>query len=121
PGRDRPERRSPRGDRARGAGALERDREPARGAVKGGRRPRGGVTSAPMIEIVMNGPAKNALGSEMMTWLIARLREANGAPVLLTGTGDAFSAGLNLKEVAELETEGMAQFLRLLETCMSAL
>jgi enoyl-CoA hydratase len=74
-----------------------------------------------MIEIVMNGPAKNALGSEMMTWLVERLREADGAPVLLTGTGDAFSAGLNLKEVVELDAEGMARFLRLLETCMSAL
>ena len=69
----------------------------------------------------MNGPAKNALGSEMMTWLLERLRDANGEPVLLTGSGDAFSAGLNLKEVASLDLEGMARFLRLLERCMSAL
>ena len=74
-----------------------------------------------MVEIVMSGPAKNALGSEMMTWLLERLREANGAPVLLTGAGDAFSAGLNLKEVAGLDPEGMARYLRLLERCMSAL
>ncbi len=69
----------------------------------------------------MMGAAKNALGSEMMTWLLARLAEANGDAVLLTGAGDAFSAGLNLKEVASLEPEGMTRYLQLLERCMSAL
>jgi enoyl-CoA hydratase len=74
-----------------------------------------------MFEITMNGPAKNALGREMMTWLLDRLREANGAPVLLTGAGNAFSAGLNLKEVLLLDADGAASFLGLLERCMSAL
>jgi enoyl-CoA hydratase len=74
-----------------------------------------------MIEIAMNGPAKNALGSAMMTWLLERLHAANGEAVLLTGAGDAFSAGLNLKEVASLDAEGMTTFLRLLERCVSAL
>ncbi len=69
----------------------------------------------------MNAPAKNALGSEMMTWLLGRLADANGDAILLTGAGDAFSAGLNLKEVAGLDLEGMATYLRLLERCMSAL
>jgi enoyl-CoA hydratase len=75
---------------------------------------------APMVEITMNGPAKNALGTETMTWLLERLADAKGAPVLLTGSGDAFSAGLNLKEVAALDEEGMSRYLRLLERCMSA-
>jgi enoyl-CoA hydratase/carnithine racemase len=74
-----------------------------------------------MVEIAMNGPAKNALGTQMMTWLLERLGQANGEPVLLTGAGDAFSAGLNLKEVAAFDPEGMADYLRLLERCMSAL
>jgi enoyl-CoA hydratase len=74
-----------------------------------------------LIEIAMNGPAKNALGTDMMTWLLGRLHDAAGAPILLTGAGDAFSAGLNLKEVAGLDPEGMARYLRLLERCMSAL
>jgi len=69
----------------------------------------------------MDGPGKNALGSAMMTFLLDGLRAAAGAPVLLTGAGDAFSAGLNLKEVAAAEGEGMLTFLRLLEECMSAL
>lgn len=74
-----------------------------------------------MIEIAMNGPAKNALGTAMMTWLVERLAAANGQPVLLTGAGDAFSAGLDLKQVASLDDEGMTAFLRLLERCVSAL
>jgi len=74
-----------------------------------------------MVEITMDGPGKNALGTEMMTFLVERLRDAAGAPVLLTGNGDAFSAGLNLKEVASLDADGMLAFLRVLEECMSAL
>ncbi|MFO0756729.1 MAG: enoyl-CoA hydratase/isomerase family protein [Byssovorax sp.] len=78
------------------------------------------MTESPF-EITMNGPGKNALGAAMMTFLIDALREAGGRPVLLTGTGDAFSAGLNLREVAGLDEAGMLDFLRLLERCMSAL
>ncbi|MBK8251088.1 MAG: enoyl-CoA hydratase/isomerase family protein [Polyangiaceae bacterium] len=75
-----------------------------------------------MIEIKMDGPGKNSLGTAMMTFLLESLRAAGGEPVLLTGAGDAFSAGLNLKEVATLERrEDMLSFLRLLEECMSTL
>jgi enoyl-CoA hydratase/carnithine racemase len=74
-----------------------------------------------MIEIAMTGRAKNALGSEMMRWLLERLGEAKGEAVLLTGAGDAFSAGLDLKEVAGLDPDGMTRYLGLLERCMSAL
>lgn len=74
-----------------------------------------------MIEIRMDGPGKNSLGTGMMTFLLERLKAADGKPVLVTGAGDAFSAGLNLKEVAALDADGMVAFLRLLEECMSAL
>jgi enoyl-CoA hydratase/carnithine racemase len=57
----------------------------------------------------------------MMTWLVDQLATAGGQPVLLTGTGDAFSAGLDLKQVASLDDAGMTAFLRLLERCVSAL
>ncbi len=72
-------------------------------------------------EITMAGPGKNALGAAMMTFLLDELRQAGGRPVLLTGGGDAFSAGLNLKEVAGLDGAGMLDFLRLLERTMTAL
>ena len=75
----------------------------------------------PMVEITMAWKAKNALGTETMTDLRTRLRAAAGAPVLLTGTGDAFSAGLNLKEVASLDVAGMRAFLELLESLMTEL
>ena len=74
-----------------------------------------------MFEIHMDGPGKNALGTEMMTFLVDQLRDAAGAPVLLTGSADAFSAGLNLREVAELDARGMRTFMELLESTMAAL
>lgn len=74
-----------------------------------------------MFEITMNGEGKNALGTAMMRFLLEQLGEAGGRPLLITGSGDAFSAGLDLKEVAALEPAGMESFLRLLETLMSTL
>jgi enoyl-CoA hydratase len=74
-----------------------------------------------MFEIAMAGPGKNALGAEMMQFLIDRLDEAAGRPVLLTGSGDSFSAGLNLKQVAALDASGMESFLQLLERMVTAL
>lgn len=69
-----------------------------------------------MIEIEIAGPGKNALGTDLMAQLTERIEAANGAPLLFAGAGDAFSAGLNLREVASLDTEGMAAFLdRLVE------
>ncbi len=74
-----------------------------------------------MREIRMDGPGKNSLGTTMLTFLLAELRAAAGEPVLLTGAGDAFSAGLDLNEVYALEGEGMLEFLRLLEKAITAL
>jgi enoyl-CoA hydratase len=67
-----------------------------------------------VVELVMEGPAKNALGTALLTRVRDTLREAGDAPVLLTGAGDAFSAGLNLKELASLDAAGMRAFLELL-------
>jgi enoyl-CoA hydratase/carnithine racemase len=74
-----------------------------------------------MHEITMNGPGKNSLGTEMMTFLLEQLDAARGDPVLLRGAGDAFSAGLDLREVASLDAEEMTRFLMLLERCMATL
>ncbi len=64
-----------------------------------------------MYELKIAGPGKNALGSELMATLQGQLEKAGGRPLLLTGDGDAFSAGLNLKEVASLDADGMNTFL----------
>ena len=74
-----------------------------------------------MKTLTMTAPGKNSLGTPLMTWIITELREAAGEPIFLTGAGDAFSAGLNLKEVASLDGPGMAHFLTLLEDMVDAL
>lgn len=74
-----------------------------------------------MFELRMEGPGKNCLGVDMMDFILERLHEAAGRPVLVTGEGDAFSAGLNLKEVARLDMAGMEAFLQKLEAVVSAL
>lgn len=65
-----------------------------------------------MHEIRMAHPAKNALGNDLMEWLERELAAAGEEPVLLTGTGDAFSAGLNLVEFAGLEGDAIDAFVR---------
>jgi enoyl-CoA hydratase/carnithine racemase len=74
-----------------------------------------------VVEVRVEGPGKNALSLAVMEGLLARLREAAGRPVLLEGAGDAFSAGLNLKELATLDRPGMEAFVRTLEALVSAL
>ena len=64
-----------------------------------------------MIEVVLEGPAKNALGSKLMDSTIAALHAGEGRPLLIRGSGDAFSAGLNLKEIAQADRDGMRVFL----------
>lgn len=74
-----------------------------------------------MVEIIIEGPGKNALSSTLMTTLTAKIKEADGRPILLTGAKDAFSAGLDLREVASLDASGMEVFLRRLEALLEAL
>ncbi len=74
-----------------------------------------------MFELTITGPGKNALGMAVMEGMLAQLDAAAGRPILLSGAGDAFSAGLNLKEVAALDRAGMGRFLGTLERLVEAL
>ncbi|MEW6279228.1 MAG: enoyl-CoA hydratase/isomerase family protein [Candidatus Eremiobacterota bacterium] len=74
-----------------------------------------------MVEIVLDGPGKNALSLEMLESLLERLGRAGGRPVLLTGAGDAFSAGLHLKQLASLDETRMRAFLHLVDRCFTEL
>jgi enoyl-CoA hydratase/carnithine racemase len=74
-----------------------------------------------MRTIVLSGPGKNALSTEVMGQTLAALRAAPAEPIFLTGEGDAFSAGLNLKEIVTLDGPGMARFLDVLETLVREL
>lgn len=68
-----------------------------------------------MHEIRMQHPGKNALGTDLIGWLDDQLRRAGDEPILLTGSADAFSAGLNLKEVLANDRDGMEKMLRVLD------
>jgi enoyl-CoA hydratase/carnithine racemase len=70
--------------------------------------------------LTIAGPGKNSLSTTVMQDLLRQVRDAAGRPVLVTGAGDAFSAGLNLKEVASLDAPGMERFLLLLDDVIDA-
>jgi Delta3-Delta2-enoyl-CoA isomerase len=74
-----------------------------------------------MRTITLSAPGKNALSSELMAWITEQLAQAGGEPLFITGAGDAFCAGLNLKEVATLSAAGMERFLGALEKMVDAL
>ncbi len=73
-------------------------------------------------EVLISGPGKNAMTSSMLRWLHEELVRADGRAVMVHGTGDAFSAGLDLKEVAALSADpsAMLAFLRTLERTLVA-
>ncbi|MDF1562387.1 MAG: enoyl-CoA hydratase/isomerase family protein [Deltaproteobacteria bacterium] len=68
-----------------------------------------------MHEILLDAPGKNAISTAVLEGLEQQLEQAAGEPVLLTGAGDAFSAGLNLVEVAGFDPSGLDGFLSLLD------
>ncbi|MBX3211997.1 MAG: enoyl-CoA hydratase/isomerase family protein [Labilithrix sp.] len=74
-----------------------------------------------MHTIILSGPGKNALSTSLMARTLAAVREAKHEPIFLTGDGDAFSAGLNLKELSNLDVAGMTTFLETLEELVKAL
>jgi enoyl-CoA hydratase/carnithine racemase len=76
---------------------------------------------ADMLDLVMAGPGKNAMSGTLMEGLLTSLRAAGDQPILLRGDGDAFSAGLDLKEVVSLDPPAMAHFLGTLEALVEAL
>ncbi|MBK6460950.1 MAG: enoyl-CoA hydratase/isomerase family protein [Myxococcales bacterium] len=67
-----------------------------------------------MVKLTLSGPGRNALSTAVMNACLAQLDAAGGQPLLLSGEGPAFSAGLNLKEVAALDRAGAERFLDVL-------
>jgi enoyl-CoA hydratase/carnithine racemase len=74
-----------------------------------------------VVEIKMDGPGMNCLGTTMMSWLLDQLSAAGGEPILLTGTGRAFSAGLDLREVVAFTPDSAQVFLDTLARLMRTL
>lgn len=80
-----------------------------------------GSETADVVQLIIQGPGRNALGEELMAGIITQARAAAGRPLLVTGGGTTFSAGLNLKEVVALDQKGMKHFLGLLDEMVDAL
>jgi len=74
-----------------------------------------------MRTLTLSAPGKNALSTELMRRVTDEVRAAQGDALFVTGEGDAFSAGLNLKEVASLDEPGLVAFLGTLEEMVQAL
>lgn len=85
------------------------------------RRRRSRSNLRPMKTIVLRGPGKNSLSTALMAATLDAVREAKNDAIFLTGDGDCFSAGLDMKEVASLDAAGMETFLGTLESLVKTL
>src|SRR5512140_1277608 len=75
-----------------------------------------------MRELLISNPAKkNATSTATLAALARDLSAAGEAPILLTGAGNVFSAGLDLDEVASLDEAGARRLLAALEGIVEAL
>jgi enoyl-CoA hydratase/carnithine racemase len=73
------------------------------------------------VTIAFSGPGKGSLSTERMTNMLAAIREAKGRPLYLTGEGNTFSAGLDLKEVVASDRAALEKYLGLLEVLVTEL
>jgi len=74
-----------------------------------------------MRRVLLSAPGKNALSTAVLEGLRREVEGQRGEPFLLTGAGDAFCAGLNLKELAGLDGAGMRRLLAALDGAVEAL
>lgn len=69
----------------------------------------------PVTEVVLNRPEKrNALSLDLMTELIAAVRQATGSVIVIAGSGPCFSAGHDLSEMVGLS---VADYRHLFDVC----
>ncbi len=66
-------------------------------------------------ELRIDRPRRGAIDGEFISWFDAQLDAAAGAPLLVTGTAEAFCAGVDLKFLIELEGRELEAFLRRVE------
>lgn len=65
--------------------------------------------------LTISGPGPNAISHDTIKRLREELAAAVDQPIILTGAGDVFSAGLDLKALATMSAEGFGDFLEDLE------
>ena len=73
------------------------------------------------VTITLDAPGKNSLSTDLMSRTLGEVKAAERRPIFLTGAGDTFSAGLNLKEIIALDVPGLTTFLGVLEELVTAL
>lgn len=66
-------------------------------------------------ELRIDRPRRGAIDGEFISWFDAQLDAAAGAPLLITGTAEAFCAGVDLKFLLGLEGRQLEAFLRRVE------
>lgn len=65
--------------------------------------------------LTIRGPGPNAISHDTVKRLRDELASAGDKPILLTGEGDVFSAGLDLNALAKMSAEDFVDFLEDLE------
>lgn len=65
--------------------------------------------------LTISGPGPNAISHDTVKRLRDELAAAGTLPIVLTGAGDVFSAGLDLKALVTMTAEGFGDFLEDLE------
>lgn len=68
-----------------------------------------------IFEVVIDEPNNNVITLEAIENILAQIDAAEGRPLLLTGAGRAFSAGVNLERVLEMDRAETRHFLEQLE------
>ena len=74
-----------------------------------------------MVQISLEAPGKNALSRALIDKTLAQVEAGKGEPLLLTGAGDAFCAGLNLKEIASFDARALRSYLEAFDRLVAAL
>lgn len=74
-----------------------------------------------MKTITLRGSGKNALSTAVMRETLAEVRAAKDDAIFLTGDGNAFSAGFDIKEVVASDAATLRPFLALFEELWDAI
>jgi enoyl-CoA hydratase/carnithine racemase len=74
-----------------------------------------------MIEIVLRGRGPNTMSLAMLEQLEREIDAAGSAPVMITGAGDAFSAGLDLDALAKAGPDDVVTLLQVMDRVVKKL
>jgi enoyl-CoA hydratase len=79
------------------------------------------MTKSTVTVVLLNRPRLNLLDHAAIDDLTAAFEHMNGSPVILTGAGDTFSAGVDVKAFAQLDQLGRVAFARAITKMTAAI